>query len=368
MSFVYDHLDIKELATVEREYTDATGRVRIERHIDRKKLHALMMQRAQEGRRVMEPFRHWLILSRAYAADKAERRAHLVFVALWETRNKPIEKLAREDLSVPRREELRGALMHFCEWLISSSTDEDDKRWGRDLLSALSRLKAISKRVNVKKKEREGRISTTALPPFNDDQWQAVFEVLESWHKRMGARYPWARPLMRMQMINALPINSEGILLLERAQLLELIDSPKNEKVLRLWNKRNKSLMIPFEFLQDEAADLLRIPAAWGVVADLISADCEGLEKRLRTARVRLLSVWKRFREWGMQDLPEVFGDAHYANRMRNTAIRVLWEKTQDLLLVAGMTGVPVQLLCSYYEFIRTGRERVEAFGGRWVR
>jgi len=367
VSFEYDHIDIKALATVEREYVDADGHTRVDRYVDRKKLQKLMLQRAQESRRVMEPFRQWLIMARSFAPHKAERRSHMVFIALWETHNRPLEKLTREDISVPRREELRGSLMHFAEWLLESSSDEKDRAWARNILMLLSRLKAIRKRkVKTDQPASDKKPSKKRAKPFTEVQWLDIFDLVESFHKRSGALYPWARPIMRLQLIAGLPFRDEGLLLVERKALLDLVASPKTDQVLVIWSKTHKNRMIPFEFISDEIQDLLSIPASWGVIGDLIGASRDDFEGRLKYAANRLPNVWGKFREWGKASLPGVLDDPALPFRLRITAVKNIWEKTGDLLLVAGMMGVAPISLPTLYPFIAVERKHIEDLKGFW--
>jgi hypothetical protein len=364
-AFEYDHLDIKELATVEREYKDARGFTRVERYIDRKRLQMLMRKRREESRRVMEPFRHWLILARSYTPDKADKRAHTVFIALWETRNKPIEKLAREDISVPARENLRGALNHFCEWLLSTSTDEADKRWARDLMVDLARLKAISMRPTRAKKNSR---SEDDVQPFTREEWSTIFENLEAWHKRYGGRWPWARPLLRIQLIAGLRGGDDALLTLERKALVELVDSKKQDRVLVLWSRDKKSVMIPFDFIADELLTLLRLPFAWGIVADIICSEREELADRMRIARQRFARAAKHFRE-DRTELASTLGAKHWPFRCRLTAMKEVWSKTHDMLLLSSMFALPLTRLRKLAFLDDEGRQRIEEMAaGNWIR
>jgi hypothetical protein len=345
MTFEYQHVNITELASEEVTYLDENGHTRTARRFNRRKLNRLLRERMDESMRVMQPFREWLIVHRGYNAVRAHRRGHLVFVALWETRNKPLEKLSRPDVAGARREELRGSLMHFCEWLLETSKDQEEIKWARDLLLSLSRLRNLIRSPTCVKPPVNPEETALKHTPFTPEEWQRIFDELEKWHMRYGARWPWARPLMRIQLICGMRRKCTALLMLERQKMHKLVlEKDKPGRIIQTWaQKGDHCTVIPFDLIEPECKVFLRLPVPWGTLYDLlIPGDHVDAGQRLGLALQRLNSAWAHFGAHSDAGVP-TRGDGGkcytFAARVLVTAKREVWKKTQDVLLMSGLFG-----------------------------
>jgi len=341
--FEFDHRNIEEEALVEQYYTDPSGTERLSRVVDRSKLNKLIRQRNAEGRRIMEPFRLWCITYEGLSADNADRKAAMAYVAIWETYNRPWEKLLREDINDFKKNELRRSLSLFGKWLSLEGPTVEDKEWGRRILTNTSRLKAPKGRtVREKPKERH------KLSPLSKDEWAAIFDAIEHWHKRRGASRPWARPFFRLRFKLGLHHTKTGLYYLERQAIEEALqDAKAGQKgvTIKLWDTTTRARLVPIRLVKKDLEALCSFPAPWGILADLISPFLEDEDARVRSSTTTVGRVWK---EVVQASGGKVQNTREWHRQAKLAAMREAWETTQDKILLQSMFGVSMATLNNF--------------------
>lgn len=332
-----DHRNIEEEALVEKWYLDRTGETRVAQVVDRAKLTKLIKARAEQGQKLMEPFRLWCVTYKGLSADNAHSKAATVFISIWETHNRPWEKLLREDISSFRKNDLRRGLKLFGEWLSTTAATEEDKDWGRRILSHTARLKA-SKGKQIKRLKKEDR-KRQILEPLGHQEWLGIFKGIELWHKRRGAARPWARNFFRLKFKAGLAHTKTGLYYLRRHDVGEALyqyEHGTRSAVVKVWPSASRALLLPVRLVQKELQELYDYPAAWGILADIIAPFGEDESARVRSCRKAITTAWKDIVKHS-DGLVELGPEWH--RRAKIAAIREAWEKTHDKLLLQAMFG-----------------------------
>lgn len=343
-----DHRNIEEEALVEKWYLSPSGETRVAQVVDRAKLNKLIKERAAQGRKIMEPFRAWCVTYKSLSASNAHSKAALVFIAIWETHNRPWEKLLREDIDDFRKNNLRRALNLFGEWLSTTAKTEEDREWGRRILSNTARLKATADRkVKLPKEERARKI----LDPLTHQEWLAIFKAIEVWHKRRGATRPWGRNFFRLKFKLGLAHTKTGLYYLRRqdvGQALEQAAKHRLSAVVKVWTSTSQARLIPVRLVKTELQELHDYPVAWGILADIIAPFGEGESDRVRSCTKIVTTTWKDIVKHS-NGLVEVGAEWH--RRAKIAALREAWEKTHDKLLLQAMFGYSPEWL-NQFDFI----------------
>lgn len=339
--FQFDHRDIKEEALEERYYTDPSGEERLAKILNRSKLIKLQKERAQEGKKVMEPFRLWCIRAKSLTATNAAVKGATVYNAIWETHNRPWELLLRPDLHKFRRDELYRSLSLFGQWLATEGATEEDKEWGRRMLSNIARV--WTKKV---RKPPTRRAKRDLLKPLTHKEWKAIFEGIERWHKIRGASRPWARNFFRIRYKLGLSYRNMALYYLERRDIdraLEDIKDGKKNVVIKMWTSDSVTRLMPVRLVKKDLQELCDWPVAWGVIADLINPLGETVDDRVKGCHRRVYGAWKDIIKHSDGLIPPA--TSTWQKQAKLAAIRHAWEKTHDKLLLQSMFGLTQQWL-----------------------
>lgn len=297
----FDHLKLEDFAMVEREILTKTGEYQKVRVLDRGKLFTLQRQRAKDGRRIMEPFRLWLIEYEGHTAIDAHKLCATIFTAMWETQKKPWETFCREDIADPQLCVLARGLKLLTHWMLNVRKDLslEERDWAHECLEFLTH-RQMSKygrkgRRKVKVKQRKD-ITEDGMDLVNPDDWPRIMQAIEEWHKERGVRFPWARPILRIRIICGLNIRGARTLyyLSRKDAVKALAHRPKAGAALRLAKKDASNLVrvLPVQLFREELETLVNFPAPWGILADLVSR-APTVDGRVASAEMIIARLWR---------------------------------------------------------------------------
>lgn len=345
----FDHRSMEEEALVERFYTDASGQERLAKIVDRSKLYNMFRERRAKGRETMAPFVSWCVTYKGLSDANADRKGAMVFTAMWETHNRPWEKILRDDINEFQKSDLQSALKLFGEWLVLKGPTAEDKEWGHRLLSNLGRIRTTTVKRKAKPVAEGANAKKRLLRPFSEEEWEGIFEAIEDWHKVRGASRPWARNFFRFKFKIGIGHTVTPLYYLARTDILRALDELEDGKVnavVKLWTSHTKVRLIPVRLVEKELRALVEFPAPWGILADLIIP--KGVDEGMR-ARNSQFAVQRAWKDIMARSEGRVSNEVDWFRRARLTAIEKAWSQSRDRLLIQAMFGLSWQSLKSMH-------------------
>jgi integrase len=285
------------------------------------------------GMEATKPFRDWLEESEGKNPENAKNTAMLAWWAIVEHGDNPTCKLLDDTLTVVTKNSIRRALRLFASYLIQDYlSGAREKSYARLIINSLAHIRIRNPLDPTPK------VYKPSTPPMPESDIAKLLQAVETRHIREGARHAWARPMLRMSILTGLTRASEIVQIEKSAVREALLDFDQDEPAtLAIWVSKDRSKIIPVHLVEAELRSLDIWPVPWGTLADLVTPG----------AQDRPTAALSRYRTELKNTCVEagVYRGQTTNISITNAAIRRIYSKTRDLLLVQALSGVSIARL-----------------------
>jgi len=330
---------LEEAAVDYHEHVDhETGQVQRYGVVNQARLLELRKRMAATGRAVLEPFRDWLVELEGKSDARADQVVALSWTAMWETSNRPWQKLYRTDIAWRQRLVLRGALRLFASWLLTSGDRPlVEQQFGKELLNELNKLPDARPRLRDKREAKDH----PQVEPLPEEQIQQLLQQLKSRHYRVGGQYPWAHSCCSAVIKTAAkPAELMWVTMDQVARAYHDLEDGA-EATLPIWGSKSRARVIPAALIAEEIETWHHWPAPWQVIADIVAARVTLANRRpARGGAMISQQLRAACTEIGIEHRPKALRHA-----IRWAGVKRLYKQYGTYLAVQQITGIPVERL-----------------------